>query len=340
MDAGFEKLLNDLKKGNYAPIYFFQGDEPFYLNELSDHIEEHCLNEQDKGFNQTILYGKDADMGKILSSARGFPMMAERRLLMIKEAQDIRDFNKESTNALFEAYLENPANTTVLVFVYRNKLLAKNTRLYKRLDKNAVVYNAKKIYDNQVSGWIKEYISSKGLTMSVKGVQILADYIGNNLERLANEINKIKINLSSGEEIGEEHIQKFVGINKDYNVFELQNALGKKDVLKANKIVNYFGENPKANPVIPVIAILFTFFSKLLLIHHSNDRSERVLAGVLKVNPFFVKDYVLASRYYPLSKVIQNIHAIKEADLIVKGVKPGGHGEGQVLKELVYKLLH
>lgn len=340
MDAAFEKLVTDLKNGKYAPIYFLQGDEAYYLNALSDYIEENCLPEPDKGFNQTIIYGKDIDMGQLLSTARGYPMMAERRLILVKEAQDIKDFNKESSNKLFEAYLDNPAITTVLVFVYRNKLLAKNTRIYKRLDKQGVTYTSKKIYDNQVPAWIKECVASKKRTISAKATQILADYIGNSLERLTNEIEKIAINLDQAEQINEDHIQKYVGVNKDYNVFELQSALGKKDVLKANRIVNYFGENPKGNPAIPIIAILFSFYSKLLLVHHANDRSERHLASVLKVNPFFVKDYVLASRYYPLSEVIKNIHHIKESDLCIKGIKGGNATEAAILKELVYKLLH
>lgn len=335
-----ENVLADLKSKKYAPVYFLQGEETYYIDLIADYIEDHVLSETEKGFNQTVMYGRDVAMNEVLTNARRFPMMAERQVVIVKEAQQISDLNKEQGQKILIDYLKNPANTTILVFCHKNKSLDKRKALGKNIDKYAVTVTTKKLYDNQVPSWIEQYLKSRGFSATPKAVQMLAESIGNDLERLSNEIDKILINFKDKVEVDEHIVQKYVGISKDYNVFELQKALMIKDVMKANKIVNYFQANAKKNPIIPIIAILYSFYSKLLMIYGTKDRSEHNLASILKVNPYFVKDYITATRYYDLPSIVNNIHYIKEADLKSKGVDNVSTSEGELLKELIFKLIH
>jgi DNA polymerase III subunit delta len=341
MSTSPEHVLSDLKQKKYAPVYFLQGDETYYIDQLSDYIEENVLNETEKSFNQTIMYGRDANISTILNNARRFPMMAERQVVIVKEAQNISDLNREEGSKLLLDYLNHPSPTTVLVFCHKNKTLDKRKALGKAIDKLTVSVSTKKLYDNQVPGWIEGYIKLKGFGATPKAVQMLADAIGNDLERLANEIDKVIINFKDKGLIDEVIVQKYVGISKDYNVFELQKALITKDIVKANQIVNYFEANSKKNPIIPIMAILFSFYSKLLMAMHSKDRSQKGLATALKLNPYFVQDYLTALNKYSLVQVVNNIHHIRVTDLKSKGVDSSGSTtDGQLLKELVFKLLH
>lgn len=335
-----ESVLSDLKSKKYAPVYFLQGEETYYIDKITNYIENNVLTESEKGFNQTIVYGRDAAMNVVLTNAKRFPMMSERQVVIVKEAQSIPDINKETGQKLLVDYLQNPVPSTILVFCYKNKTLDKRKVLGKTIEKYAVTVTTKKLYDNQVPAWVEQYMKSTGFTATPKAIQMLADSIGNDLERLANEIDKMLINFKEKVQIDEVIVQRYVGISKDYNVFELQKALISKDVVKANKIVNYFEANSKKNPIIPIIAILFSFYSKLLVAVHAKDKSERNLAAALKVSPYFVKDYLFALRNYTPVQVINNIHYIKEADLKSKGVDNISATDGQLLKELVFKLLH
>ena len=335
-----ESILKDLKEKKYAPVYFLQGEETYYIDMISDFIEDNVLTEAEKGFNQTILYGRDVATNVILTNARRFPMMSERQVVIVKEAQAVNDINKEAGQKLLTDYIQNPVPSTILVFCYKNKTLDKRKSLGKLIEKHAVALTTKKLYDNQVPAWVESYMKSKGFGITPKAIQMLSDSIGNDLERLANEIDKMLINFKEKIQIDEGVVQKYVGISKDYNVFELQKALITKDVIKANKIVNYFEANSKKNPIIPIIAILFSFYSKLLIAFHAKDKSERNLASVLKVSPYFVKDYMFAMKNYNPMQVVNNIHYIREADLKSKGVDNISATEGQILKELVFKLLH
>ncbi|MEM9299255.1 MAG: DNA polymerase III subunit delta [Bacteroidota bacterium] len=340
MGVTAESILSDLKSKAFAPVYFLQGEETFYIDQISDYIENNVLNETEKGFNQTILYGRDAPVNIVLTNAKRFPMMSERQVVIVKEAQNIPDINKEVGQKMLCDYLENPVPSTLLVFCHKNKILDKRKALGKLVEKKAVALTTKKLYDNQIPAWVEGYIRSKGFNASDKAVQMLSDSIGANLERLSNEIDKILINYKEPVQIDEQTVQKYVGISKDYNVFELQKALIIKDVLKANRIVNYFEANPKKNPLLPVIAVLFSFYSKLLTAHHAKDKSERNLASQLRVSPYFVKDYITALRYYSLSKVVDNIHLIRNADLHSKGIDNASTSEGQLLRELIFRLMH
>ncbi len=340
MAISAESILSDLKKNKYAPVYFLQGEEPYFIDLISDYVEANALSESEKGFNQVVMYGKDAEVNKILTNARRYPMMAERQVVIVKEAQEIPDINKEEGQALLESYLKNPLPSTILVFAHKYKTLDGRKSLAKTVKDKAVLLTTKKLYDNAVPDWISNYVKSRGFGIDIKATQMLTDFIGNNLSSLTNEINKILINFKEKTTIDAAMVQKFVGISKEYNVFELQRALGTRDVVKANQIVNYFEANPKSNPIIPVIALLFSFYSKLLLVHHAKDKSEKGIAAALKLNPYFVKEYLLAARNYPIHKVIDNIHHVKKADLQSKGIDSPSMAEGQILRELVFKLMH
>ncbi len=341
MSATAESVLADVKQRKFAPVYFLQGEETFYIDQIADLIEATALTEAEKGFNQTIMYGRDATIAAILNNARRFPMMADKQVVIVKEAQSITDINKEDSAKLLLDYLNKPVPTTILVFCHKNKTLDKRKSLGKAIDKLTVCVTTKKLYDNQVPAWIEAYIKSKGFTITHKATQMLSEAIGNNLERLANEIAKVTINLADSKQIDEVLIQKNVGISKDYNVFELQKALITKDVLKANKIVHYFESNASRNPIIPIVANIFSFYSKLLVAIHAKDKSPKGLASALKINPYFVQDYTMALKNYSLVQVVNAIHYVRDADMKSKGVgQNNAGGSGQILKELVFKLLH
>lgn len=334
------QVLEELEQGTFRPVYFLQGDEPYHIDLISDFIEEHALRESEKGFNQMIMYGRDCSISAVLGNARRFPMMAQRQVVIVKEAQEIADFNRQDSQKMLQDYLEQPLPSTILVFCYKHKTLDGRKALSKTIAKKALLVDCKKLYDNQIPAWIQGHVSAKGFKIDPPTAQLLADYIGNNLERMNSEINKVLINLQPGEVIDTDLIQKYVGISKEYNVFELQKALSHKDHLKAQRIVQYFGANPKLNPIIPVIAVLFSFYSKLVLIHQHPSKSERALAQALKIRPFFLKEYLQAARNYSLQKVLENIHHLRMADLKVKGVGSNQSVPGEVLKELIFKLMH
>lgn len=335
-----ESVLKELKAGRYAPVYFLQGDEPYFIDKISDYIEKHALSEAEKGFNQMVMYGKDVDVATVLNNARRFPMMAERQVVIVKEAKDIQDLNRQEGQSMLESYAKNPQPSTVLVFCHKYKTLDGRKSMAKVLDKHAVFVTTKKLYDNQLPDWINSYVNETGFSIERKAAFMLAEYIGNDLERLANEIDKVLINFQEKVQIDAALIQKYVGISKEYNVFELQKALTVRDVVKANRIVQYFEANPKNHPVIPMIAMLFSFYSRLLMIYHSGERSEAGIAKLLKINPFFAKEYLVAIQKYNLPLVIRNISFLRQADLQSKGVDSGSISEGQLLKELIFKLLH
>ncbi|MCU0430492.1 MAG: DNA polymerase III subunit delta [Cytophagaceae bacterium] len=340
MAASAEDVLKDLRANKFAPVYFLQGDEPYYIDAISEYIEKKCLQEHERSFNQTVVYGKDTNVSTVMQYAKKFPMMAERQVVIVKEAQDLPDLAKEAGEKLLTSYIQNPLPSTVLVFCHKYKTLDGRKALGKLFDKHAVLVTTKKLYDNQLPDWIQKFFQEKGIKITPRAAGMVADYIGNDLSRIANESEKLLINLKDKREVDESHIEKFVGISKEYNVFELQKALVARDPLKAHRIVDYFEANPKNNPLIPTLASLFGFFTKILLVHGSDDKSDTNLAKVLQVHPFFVKDYTQAARSYPLPKAMSAIHHIHLADLQSKGIQVGAVSEGQILKELVYKIMH
>ena len=335
-----QQVLAQLQQKQYAPVYFLQGEESYYVDLIMDYVEANVLSAAEKGFNLTVVYGKDQSMQEILTHARRFPMGSERQVVLVKEAQELQDLKREAGRKLLEAYVKSPQPATLLVFAHRYKTLDARRSLSKVLAQQAVLVHAKKVYDNQVGAWIVAYTRAKELCITEKAAWMLQEYVGNDLTRLANELDKICLNLEGGTEIDDGMVQTYVGISRTFNAFELQKALAQKDVCKAQQIVQYFEANPKNNPAIPLVALLFSFFSKLLRLHHAKDKAASALAKVLQVSPYFLQEYLLAARHYPLPKVIKNIHHLHQADLQLKGVDYPATPAGQLLKELVFKLMH
>jgi DNA polymerase-3 subunit delta len=333
------EILKDLKKKVYAPLYLLHGDEPFYLDKVSDYIEDNALSAADRSFNQFVFFGKDLTIPALLSHAKRFPMMAERQLILVKEAQGLQGIEQKEMQLALENYTKNPLASTVLVLVFKTAADERKTWV-KAFDKAGVMMPSKKLYDSKIPDWILEYCHENGLKISRKAIEMLIENVGNDLKRLASEIDKIMLNLRVDEEINAQVVEKFVGISKEYNYFEFQKALINRDVLKANQIVNFFASNPKDNPLAPIVLLLYNFFSKVLLTHATPDKSERNLAVVLGVNPFFTKDYNLAIRNYNLAKVVQIIHEIKKLDLKSKGVESGSLSDAEALREMTFRILH
>lgn len=340
MDAAIKKVLADLKGRKYDPVYFLQGEESYFIDAISDYVEKNVLSDAEKGFNQVVVYGKDCTMATILTHARRFPMMSERQVVIVKEAQDVQDINKDTGARLLLDYITRPVPSTVLVFCHKNKSLDKRKELGKKIGQYTTTITTKKLYDNQLPEFVMEYAHEKKLSIEDKAVSALCEYVGNDLHRLANEVDKLMITLGKGESVTLDMVMNQVGVSKEYNIFELQKAIINRDALLANKIVNYFESNTKKNPMIPVVAYLFSFFSKLLIATQAQDKSDKGLVNALKISPYSVRDYSLALRQYPAQKVIGNISFIKEADLKLKGVNAGSDTEGQIFRELVYKLMN
>ncbi|QMU28418.1 DNA polymerase III subunit delta [Adhaeribacter radiodurans] len=335
-----EEILQKLKNKQYAPVYFLQGEEPYFIDLISNYIEQHALAESEKGFNQVILYGKDVDISTILLQAKRYPMMSERSVVIVKEAQSIVDIDREAGMKQFEAYLQNPLPSTILVFCYKLKVLDGRKSLAKAVNKHAVLLTTKKLYENQVPTWITGYVKSKNLQIQPKATLMLSEYIGADISRLANEIDKLALNLKPEQTIDERMVQENVGISKEYNIFELQTALIQGNVLKANRIIQYFEANPKNNPIIPNLTLLFSFFTKLLCLHASPDKSEAAISKSLGNRSFLVKEYQQAMRTFTYYRTAQIIHFIRVADLQSKGIEGGNMTDGEIMQELVFKILH
>jgi len=327
-------IVLDIKNGNIKPIYFLMGEEPYYIDKISDYIEENILDEAEKGFNQQVMYGRDASIEDIVSSAKRYPMMAERQVLIVKEAQDLsRNIEK------LVSYAENPQPTTVLVLNYKYKKLDKRKKLHKAIAKSGLIYESKKLYENQVSDWIRRVLSGKKYQIEPKAAQMLVEFLGTDLSKISNELDKLMIILPKETIINDKHIEDNIGISKDFNNFELRKAVGSKNIVKSNRIINYFTENPKNNPLVMTISLLNSFFTQLLLFHGLQDKSKNSVAKTLGVNPYFVDEYFLAARNYPMRKVAQVIAFLRDADLKSKGVG-GSQSQKDILKELLFKILH
>lgn len=310
------------------------GEEPYYIDQISSFIEKNVLTEDEKGFNQMVLYGRDVTIEDIIGNAKRYPMMAERQVVIVKEAQDL----SRSIEKLID-YAKNPQPSTVLVVNYKYKKIDKRKELYKALNKVGVVYESKKLYDNQVAEWIRRVLSPKDFTITPKAAQMLVEFLGTDLSKISNELEKLQIILPKGSQITPEHVEENIGISKDYNNFELRKAVGSKDVVSAHKIVNYFAENPKDNPMVITVALLFNFFSQLLHLHGLNDKSPRNVASALKVNPYFVNEYITAARNYPMRNVSKVIGILREFDVKSKGVGSNAVPQGGLLKEMLVRIM-
>ncbi|WP_209332591.1 DNA polymerase III subunit delta [Lunatimonas salinarum] len=335
-----ETVLKDLKNGKFAPVYFIQGEEPYFVDKITHYIEQHAIPPHDRGFNQVVMYGKDVTMSTVINNAKRFPMMADRQAVIVKEAQQIEGLGREDVDNLLISYVKNPLPSTILVFAHKHKTLDGRKALAKELDKHAILVKSSRISEYKIIPYIEAYIKEHKFTIEPKALQVLAESIGGNLEVLTNEIDKMLINFSEPVMITVDHIQKYIGISKEFNIFELTNALSFRNVAKANAIIYYFSQNPKANPLIPMITVLFTHFNRILLVYGNKNLPDSQLAGVLKVNPYFIKEYLTAAKNYSLGKVIDIFTYLKEADLQSKGVESNNLPHSQILKELIFKILH
>ncbi|AUP81432.1 DNA polymerase III subunit delta [Flavivirga eckloniae] len=329
-----KQLVTDIKNKNLKPIYFLMGEEPYYIDKISDFIESSVLAEEERGFNQMVLYGRDITIDDIVSNAKRFPMMAEHQVVIVKEAQDL-----SRTIEKLAAYAENPQPTTVLVVNYKYKKIDKRKALYKTLKKTGIVYESKKLYENQVADWIRRVLAPKKYSIAPKAAQMLVEFLGTDLSKINNELEKLQIILPKETQISPEHIEENIGISKDYNNFELRKAIGEKNTIKAYRIVNYFADNPKDNPMVVTVSLLFNFFSQLLHFHGLKDKSPRNVASALKVNPYFVNEYITAARHYPMRKVSAVVATLREFDVKSKGVGAHAVPQGDLLKELLVRIL-
>lgn len=330
----FEEIINNLKNKIYSSVYFLTGEQPYYIDIISNAIEDTVLTEEEKGFNQAIVYGRDSNVKDIISMAKQYPMMSTYQVIVVKEAQDLNKIEE------LEAYIDKPQPSTILVLCYKYKKLDGRTAFYKKLKSKTAFFETPKIYDNQVPQWISERCLNVGYRISPTAALLLSNYLGTDLQKISNEIDKLTLVVPKRTLIDVEHIEKHVGISKDFNVYELQNAIGCKNIMKANQIVNYFADNEKAGPMPMITANLYMFFSKVMRYHFVADRSHMTLSKALGVNPFFIKDYAMAANNYPPKKISEIFMILEDFDMRSKGVNNNSSPQGELLKEMVFKIMH
>lgn len=339
MDVTAKKILSDLKAKKYAPVYVLQGEEVYYIDLITNYIEANVLSESDKSFNQVVLYGKDGPVQSILTHARRYPMMAERQVVIVKEAQDIPDLQKEAGSKLLLDYFTKPVPTTLLVLCHKHKALDKRRELGKKVEQLTISATFKRSHENQLPGFVQEYCREKGVDIAMDAINVFCEYVGNDLSRMANEIDKVIVGTDNQNSITAGQVMAQVGMSREFNIFEMQKAVIRRDALVVAKIVNYFEANPRKNPAIPMVAFLFSFFSKLLVASASTKHDKESLVSLLKINPFAVPDYSLALQRFSTIQLIQIIGFIKLADLKLKGVNSLSDTDGHILKELAFKIL-
>jgi len=332
----FEQIITDIRARKFSPVYLFMGDEPYYIDELTSLIENSVLPEEEKDFNQHILYGMETDVTSVITLARSFPMMSEYQLIIIKEAQNLSKIDD------LEIYAKNPLRSTILVLNYKNGTLDKRKKLSAAIDKNGVIFESKKIPDYKIPAFISSYVQTKGLGIDQKSAQMLSDYLGNDLSKLTNEIAKLLIAIPAGEKrITAELIEENIGISKDFNNFELLKAVVDKNIFKVNQIADYFEKNPKNNPLVVTLVVLFNFFSNLMICYWAKNKTEQGIAAELGFrNPYQAKDYTTALRNYNAYKCMEVISLLRTYDAKGKGFGNVSVKDGELLKELLYKITH
>ena len=328
-----EKIISEWKKGVFHPVYWLEGEEEYYIDKVIEHAEHRILPESEAAFNLTVFYGRDASWPDVINACRRYPMFAERQVVLLKEAQHMRDIEK------LEPYIEKPLTSTVFVVSYKEKKVDGRSKLAKLLKEKSVLLSTKKMYDNQLPEWTSELIQTKGYTISQKALYLLVDHIGNDLSRINNEVDKILVNLGQRKNITEDDIELYVGVSKEYNPFELQDALARKDASKAIKIIQYFEANPKAGPIQLILPTLYNLFSKTYMIFGQSAKDERGIATNIGVNPFFVKDYLMAQRSYGYEGIENALLLLHAYNLKSVGINNSGSSDASLLKELVIKLM-
>jgi DNA polymerase-3 subunit delta len=327
-------IINKIKSKNFEKIYFLHGEEGYFIDAITDAILAHALEEHERDFNQSILYGKDTDPQSLIAEAKGYPMMAERRVVVLREAQDFKGMEE------LLPYFENPSEQTVFVVNYKYKNFDTRKKTIKAAQKNGVVFKSAKVPDYKLPEWIAVQLRNKGFDVTPKATMLLAEFLGNDLSKVIKEIDKLSLLVEKGTTINDIHIEENIGISKDYNVFELINAISVRDVPKAMKIVDYFDHNPKAASVIVVISNLFNHFSRLMKIHFMENKSDSAIASALRIPPFVAKQMLTSAKIYNPKKLAANIAILHEFDLKSKGINNSSFTEGELMKEMVYRLMH
>ena len=330
----YQDIIIQIDNKVFQPVYFLMGEETFYIDKISDYISKNVLSEEEKEFNQTTLYGKDIDVATIISEAKQFPFGSAHRVVIVKEAQDIRSIDQ------LELYFDNPLPSTILVICYKYKKIDKRKSFGKNLSKKSVLFESKKLYENQIPAWIKGQLKEKNFNIDEKSANLLSEYLGNDLSKISNELGKLILNIKEGETITSKIIEENIGISKDFNVFELQTAIGKKDILKSNKIIKHFSDNPKNHPFVLTLSSLFSYFQKVMIYHSLKDKSKHNAASQLGVNPYFLGQYQLAASNYSMSNLFTIFSYLKEYDLKSKGIQNPSVPENELLRELTFKILH
>jgi len=330
-----KQIVEDIKSKNTKPIYFLMGEEAYYIDMMSNYIENNILSEEEKGFNQMVLYGRDVTIDEVVGMAKRFPMMAEKQVIIVKEAQDL---SRSIENLV--GYAENPQPSTILVICYKYKTLDKRKKLSKAIANTGCLFESKKLYENQVSEWISSTLRDQGYQIEPKAGHMLVEFLGTDLSKITNELDKLMVILDKGSTITAIHVENNIGISKDFNNFELRKAIGEKEFKKANQIANYFSQNPKNNPLVMTISLLNSFFTQLLMYHGLKDKGKINVSKMLHINPYFVNEYQSAARNYPMRKVAQVIAGLREADMKSKGVGANNLPHGDILKELLFKIMH
>lgn len=334
-ESTHSQLLSEIRNKVYKPVYFLAGEEPYYIDIISRYIEDHVLEESERSFNQMVVYGEDTTVSGVIELSRRFPMMSEHQVIIVREAQSLRKIED------LVIYAENPLRSTILVINYKYKKLDKRTRLYKILESQGAYFESQRYRDDQMPAWISSFLMDKGVKIDPDAGALLTEYLGSDLGKVVNELEKLIISLpKANASINTALIEKNIGISKEFNNFELQKAVGFKNIEKANRILKYFADNPKDNPIQLTIASLFSYFSKLLLYHSLKDKSKTNVASVLKINPFFVREYEKGAQSYNSSKVVSVISHLRNYDLRSKGVGDAGTNQGDLLKELMFIILH
>ncbi len=331
----YEQILADIKKRCFYPIYFLMGEESFFIDTICDELENNILDESERSFNQIILYGSDVSAKDIMSQARTFPMMGEHLVIIVKEAQNVKDIESISDS------LEKLPATTILIICYKYKKIDKRKALAKLIDKKGVLFESKKLYDNNIPDWIVKYLALRKYDITPKAAQMMADFLGNDLHKVRNELEKLIVAVPKSKRIDDIDVEYNIGISKDYNIFELQKAIGSKDFVKVNQIINYFGDNPNDNPIFMTIVVLYGYFTKILKLHFSKDKDRNTLATMLGVNPYFVNDYLLAARNYSWVDCMRCIEVLREFDLRSKGYNSSSDvTQKELYKEMICKIFN
>ena len=333
-----ELIFKNINNREFLPIYFFHGEEAYFIDLAVKALENDVLSEDEKAFNQTVIYGKDTNYNDILALARQYPMMGDKQLIIVKEAQDLK-LNETETKIL-ENYVENSVESTILVFAHKHKKVDSRKKVFKTLQTKKMLFHSEPIKDYNLAKWIDDEAKNLEIKLAPGISQLLADYLGNDLSRIANELNKMKLVLKNGEVLDGKLVETHIGISKEFNVFELQKALGKKDANQAFKIAFFMGKNPKTNPIVMTIGNLYNYFSNVIVYHTLAKQSPQTIASEMGVNPYFIKDYAESARLFPLKQATRTISILREIDLKSKGLGAVNMDESELLKEMVYKILN